>query len=519
MNPIRLEIFRHLFASVAEEMGVVLGRTAYSPNIKERRDYSCAVFDARGRMLAQAAHIPVHLGSMPLSVAAAIDACAQFVPGDVVILNDPYRGGTHLPDITIVCPVFISGDLAFFTANRAHHSDVGGASPGSMPVASEIFQEGVIIPPIKLVEAGRLNEAVYNLLLANVRTPQERQGDLSAQLNACATAEKRLLELAARYGMAELQLYADGLLDYAERLMRARLAALPEGDYSYTDYLDDDGFSSAPVAIAVTLRLRNSEIEVDFSESSPQVVGSVNAVEAVTLSSVAYCVRCLLDREAPMNEGIFRPLKLRLPAGSVVNARHPAAVSGGNVETSQRIVDVIFGALAQAAPDLIPAASCGSMNNLTFGGLYGDRPFSFYETVAGGAGASPSSDGASGIHTHMTNTLNTPVEAMERLFPIRVERYSLRRGSGGSGLRRGGDGIVREIRFLTDTQVGVVSERRRYAPYGLCGGGDGVPGRNLRIRLSGECEVLAGKFNAQFAAGEVLRLETPGGGGWGKEDE
>lgn len=517
MNPIRLEIFRHLFASVAEEMGVVLGRTAYSPNIKERKDYSCAVFDARARMIAQAAHIPVHLGSMPLSVAAAVEAF-QFLPGDVVILNDPYRGGTHLPDITLVQPVFISDQLAFFAANRAHHSDIGGMSPGSMPVASEVFQEGLIIPPVKLVEAGKMNETVYNLLLANVRTPEERRGDLSAQLNACATAQKRLVEMAARYGMAELQLYTDGLLDYAERLMRTRLATLPEGEYSYTDYLDDDGFNDTPIAIAVTLRLRGGEIEVDFTGSSPQVAGSLNAVEAVTLSAVAYCMRCLLDRDAPTNEGNFRPIKLRLPPASVVNAHHPAAVSGGNVETSQRIVDAVFGALAQAIPDLIPAASSGSMNNLTFGGVYRGRPFSFYETVAGGAGASPKADGASGIHTHMTNTLNTPVEAMERLFPVRVERYSLRRGSGGRGRHRGGDGIVREVRFLADTQVGVVSERRRFAPYGLCGGGSGARGVNLLLRPNGDSEHLPGKFNRQFTAGEVLRLETPGGGGWGEEE-
>lgn len=516
MNPIRLEIFRHLFASVAEEMGVVLGRTAYSPNIKERKDYSCAVFDARARMIAQAAHIPVHLGSMPLSVAAAVEAL-QFVPGDVVILNDPYRGGTHLPDVTIVQPVFISDQLAFFTANRAHHSDIGGMSPGSMPVADEIFQEGVIIPPIKLVEAGRLNEAVYKLLLANVRTPEERRGDFLAQLNACATAEKRLVEMAARYGLAQLQLYADALLDYAERLMRTRLSTLPEGSYTYTDYLDDDGFSSTPIAISVTLSLRGGEIEVDFTGSSPQVVGSLNAVEAVTLSAVIYCVRCLLHRDAPTNEGIFRPIKLKLPPASVVNASPPAAVSGGNVETSQRIVDVVFGALAQAAPELIPAASSGSMNNLTFGGMYRGRPFSFYETVAGGAGASPEADGASGIHTHMTNTLNTPIEAMERLFPVRVEHYGLRRGSGGRGRHCGGDGIVREVRFLADVQVGVVSDRRKLAPYGLCGGSSGVQGKNLLLRPDGECQLLPSKFNRRFTAGEVLRIETPGGGGWGEE--
>src|SRR5213594_168470 len=419
-----LGIAAALFSSIAEEMGVTLGRSAHSPNIKERRDYSCAVFDPQGRLVAQAAHIPVHLGAMPTAVEAAMPL-APFATGDIVILNDPYLGGTHLPDITMGSPVFVRRTLAGFVASRAHHADVGGISPGSMPIAEELIQEGMVIPPIKLYERGRLNSAVLDLLLRNMRAPEERRGDLDAQVAAQQTGEGRLLEIAGRYGLRHASVVIEELMDYAERMTRAALAAVPQREYQFEDFLDDDGTSEEPVPIRVRLTVGAGTLHSDFSGSAPERPSSVNAVAAVTRSAVYYVVRCLLEalveggESVPANHGCFRPVTFTLPKRSVVNADPPRAVAAGNVETSQRIVDVVLGALAQAAPEKIPAASSGSMNNLTFGGYYRERPFSFYETIGGGAGACSSADGASGIHTHMTNTMNTPVEAMELEFPIR----------------------------------------------------------------------------------------------------
>lgn len=518
ISPVRLEVFRHLFASVAEEMGVILGRSSYSANIKERKDFSCAIFNGSGEIIAQAAHIPVHLGSMPLSVQAAINKIALFEPGDLILVNDPYSGGTHLPDITLIEPVFVQDRLAFFVANRAHHSDVGGMSPGSMPLANEIFQEGLIIPPVKLYCKGQLNIALWELLLANVRTPTERRGDFLAQINACHIAEKRLQEMVAKYSLETLQTYSTALLDYAEKLLRSRIASLPAGEYSFNDWLDDDGFSPDPIKLQTTVSLQSDgSARIDFSGTSPQVKGSINAVYAVTLSAVVYCFRCLLDGDAPTNAGLMRPLKLVAPEGSIVNACFPAAVSAGNVETSQRLVDVIFGALAKAAPELIPAASSGSMNNLTFGGQFQNRPFSFYETIGGGSGATAESNGTSAVHTHMTNTLNTPIEAIEREFPVRVECYSLCKNSGGDGKYIGGDGIVRRIKFLSQAQVGLISERRKFVPYGLAGGSSGKRGKNSLIREDGQKSDLPGKFNMLLEAGETVEIQTPGGGGWGSK--
>lgn len=519
-HPIRLEIFKHLFASVAEEMGVVLRRTGHSPNIKERRDFSCAVFDAAGQMVAQAAHIPVHLGAMPLSVQAAVEAL-DFAPGDVAILNDPYRGGTHLPDITLVTPVFLPDKARpfAFVASRAHHADVGGVSPGSMPIATELIQEGIVIPPLKLVEGGRVNQGLLDLLLANVRTPEERRGDLRAQLAANATGVRRLLELVARYGSSEVHAQMEALLAYAERLTRRLLAGLPPGVYRFQDHLDDDGVDPEPVLIAVTIAVEGETATVDFTGTSPQRRGSVNAVYAITLSAVLYAFRCLLGEDVPTNSGCLRPIRVIAPEGTVVNARPPAAVAGGNVETSQRITDVLLGALAQAAPDRVPAASQGTMNNLTIGGWdprHG-RPFTYYETIGGGMGARPGRDGADAIHTHMTNTLNTPVEALEYAYPLRVQRYEVRRGSGGAGRWRGGDGIRRDIELLADAQVTILSERRVFAPYGLAGGQPGQPGRNALLR-SGVEQALPGKVTLPARAGDVVRIETPGGGGWGSDE-
>jgi N-methylhydantoinase B len=516
-DSIRLEIFKHLFAAVAEEMGVALRRASYSPNIKERRDFSCSVFDAAGRMVAQAAHIPVHLGSMPLSVAAALEKFPEQQPGDVIILNDPYQGGTHLPDITLVSPVFDrTGGRIGFVASRAHHADVGGSSPGSMPVAREIYQEGLVIPPVYLVRRGQIDQGVLDLILANVRTPQERLGDLWAQIAANRRGEARLAEMADRYGSMQVAEYMDALQAYTERLTRALLRELPAGEYCFSDQLDDDGLGSAPVEIRVCLRLAGEAAVVDFSGSAPQQRGSVNAVYAITLSCVYYVFRCLLGLDVPNNAGCLAPIRVIAPAGSVVNALPPAPVAGGNVETSQRIVDVLLGAFAQACPERIPAASQGTMNNLTIGGYdpLRSQPFTYYETIAGGMGAQPGLDGASGLHAHMTNTLNTPVEALEYAYPLRVVRYSLRGGSGGRGRFRGGDGLCREIQVLVPVQVTLLSDRRRHPPYGLAGGEPGACGQNLLLRQGEEIQ-LPGKGTFELLPGDVLSLQTPGGGGWG----
>lgn len=521
-DPATLAIFNALFSSVAEEMGVTLGRTAHSPNIKERRDYSCAVFDAAGQLVAQASHIPVHLGAMPFSVQAALPL-APFAPGDIVMLNDPYLGGTHLPDITMVSPVFapVNGRkrLAGFVASRAHHADVGGMAPGSMPLARELYQEGLIIPPLKLVEGGRPNKAVLDLILRNVRTPDERRGDLAAQMAAHRIGARRLLEIIERYGLEETQRQMTALQDYAERLTRAVLAGIPPSRYSFEDFLDDDGFSEEPVLIRVTLIISGGELHCDFTGSSPERPGSINAVAAVTRSACYYVVRCLLGEDVPSNEGVFRPVTFTLPERSVVNASPPHAVSAGNVETSQRITDVVLGALAQALPDVIPAASAGTMNNVMVGGWDSERgqPFTYYETVAGGAGAAPHDDGLSAIHTHMTNTMNTPIESLERHYPFRIREYAVRKGSGGQGRHRGGDGIVRTWEFLAPATVTIISDRRRLPPWGLASGGPGQPGRNRLIRASGEELELPGKVEIQVFPGDRLMVETPGGGGWGKQ--
>jgi N-methylhydantoinase B len=525
-------VFKHLFAAIAEEMGVTLRKSSYSPNIKERRDYSCAVFDARGNMIAQAAHIPVHLGSMPLSVAAGIQTFQSFEPGDVVILNDPFRGGTHLPDITLVTPVFVeetqpglapgqSGAprqvLAGFVASRAHHADVGGISAGSMPIAREIYQEGLIIPPVKLFSAGEMNQAVFDLILANVRTPEERSGDLWAQVAANRRGEERLRQLVYRYGMPEVDHYMQGLLAYTERMTRRLLENLPDGKYEFMDYLDDDGVGDQAVLITASIQISGDTARVDFSGSAPQQKGSVNAVYAITLSAVYYVFRCLIDLDVPNNSGCLAPIEVIAPEGTVVNALPPAPVAGGNVETSQRIVDVLLGALSKACPERIPSASQGTMNNLTIGGWDKDhqRPFTYYETIGGGMGARFDSDGPSAIHSHMTNTLNTPVEALEYAYPLRVLRYEIRRGSGGAGRTDGGDGIRRDIQVIQDAQMSLLTERRKFQPYGLAGGEPGKNGENYLIR-DGQITKLPGKGTFDLKAGDIISIRTPGGGGFGE---
>ena len=521
INPIEFEVFKNLFVSVAEEMGVTLCRTGFSPNIKERLDYSCAVYDRQGKTIAQGDHMPVHLGAMPLSVQAAIEH-GPLEPGDIVVLNDPFRGGTHLPDITLVSPVFLGRQKhpSFYVANRAHHSDVGGMTPGSMPLAREVFQEGLIIPPVKLARRGEIVPDIMALILANVRTPEEREGDLTAQIAANRVGEVRLRQIVAKYGIRRVELSSSALQDYSERVLRATIARIPDGEYSFEDRLDDDGFGGGEIAIRLTLRVSGDSAEADFSASDPQTTGGVNANFAMTLSATLYAFRCLVEEDVLYNAGIARPVHVVAPPGTIVNATRPAAVAGGNVETSQRITDVILGALARALPDRIPAASQGTMNNVTLGGLdpRTGRRYAYYETIGGGMGARPGMDGISGVHTHMSNTRNTPVEAIEHYLPVRIVRYGLRRGSGGAGRYRGGDGIVREYEMLTDTAVTVISERRRTAPYGAQGGHDGQCGRNVAVR-NGVEEVLGGKVWLNLEAGDRLRIESPGGGGFGPPSE
>jgi N-methylhydantoinase B len=568
-DPVELEIFKNVFHSVAEEMGAALRRTAFSPNIKERRDYSCAVFDDSGEVIAMGDHMPVHLGSMPMSVRAAIGAC-EMKPGDVVMLNDPFRGGTHLPDITLVAPVYVGTRAAvqrsnvallarearsvaprrqragsskhadFYVASRAHHADVGGAYPGSMGLCREIYQEGVRIPPVRLKRAGIMDRDVLALLLNNVRTPEEREGDLGAQLAACHTGAERLADVCARYGVDRTKAAARELLEYSEEIMRAFLQKIPPGIYRAEDFLDNDGISDRPVKIAVTVSVGSKAgprssgrrklsrtpadaktppiVTIDFTGSDPQVEGSVNAVEAITYSACFYVFRCLLADDVPATAGLMRSIHVIAPEGTVVNARLPAAVAGGNVETSQRIVDVVLRALAQAVPDRIPAAASGTMNNLTIGGVdpRTGNQFTYYETIAGGMGARPGKPGVSGVHTHMTNSLNTPAEALEYAYPLRVRRYSLRPGSGGNGKHRGGDGIIREVEVLADCQVTMLSERRVYSAWGLGGGEAGKPGKASVIRRAGSTEEMSGKFTTRLLAGERIRIESPGGGGWGR---
>jgi N-methylhydantoinase B len=523
IDPAELEIFKNLFHSVAEEMGAALRRSAFSPNIKERRDYSCAVFGGRGDAVAMGDHMPVHLGSMPRSVAAAIESL-PLGPGDIAVLNDPFAGGTHLPDLTCVMPVFARAKRqrakpapVFYVANRAHHSDVGGAQPASMGLSEEIYQEGLRIPPVLLVRNGQPQRDVLAMLLANVRTPKEREGDLTAQIAACKLGEQRLQEMAHKYGARKIHFYLAALQHYSARMMRDALARIPDGTYRAKDFLDDDGYSTQPVRLQVAITIHGDVATVDFTGSSPQCRGGVNAVLAITTSAVFYVFRCLLGEDIPACAGLLEPIEVIAPEGSVVNARPPAAVAAGNVETSQRIVDVLLRAMARALPRRIPAASSGTMNNLSFGGIdpRTGAPFAYYETIAGGMGARPTAGGLSGIHTHMTNSLNTPVEALESHFPVRVRRTSLRRGSGGRGKFRGGDGIIRQIEFLTELRCSILSDRRRFPPYGLAGGQPGKPGKNT-LATKGRTRSLPSKTVVNVPPGSVLTIETPGGGGWGK---
>ena len=525
-DAIALEVFRHLFTALTEEMGAALRRASFSPNIKERRDYSCALFSARGAPIALGDHMPVHLGAMPMSVESALRELGPLDPGDVVCLNDPFRGGTHLPDITLISPVHDpeGGTPLGFVASRAHHSDVGGMSPGSMPLAQEIYQEGLRIPPVHLYREGVRQEGIWNLILANVRTPIERGGDLDAQLAALHTGASRLLEIVKRRGTQATQAAMDALIVYADRLVDAGLAHIEPGEYEAEEFLEDDGFGTVDIPIRVKLTRRGDGLDVDFTGSSAQVRGGVNAVSAITDSAMRYTVRCvveaLLGESLPAGGGSMSMVRLILPENSVVNAGPPASVAAGNVETSQRITDVLFSAFASALPDLMPALSQGTMNNTTVGGVdpRDGSNFAYYETVGGGMGAGPTGHGLSGVHTHMSNSLNTPIEALEHAYPFRITQYSLRHRSGGAGSHRGGDGLRRDLQLLCDGTVTLLSERRERRPSGARGGNDGSPGQNVLIR-DGHEEPLPAKVTFFARIGDVISIRSPGGGGWGSAED
>jgi N-methylhydantoinase B len=604
-DPVRLEVFRHLFTALAEEMGASLRRSAHSPNIKERRDYSCALFDVEGRVVAMGDHMPVHLGAMPMSVEAALAELGHLDAGDVAILNDPFRGGTHLPDITAIAPVYVAGgagmrvddgvsgahasdgetgrpgdgerdpsprrhpdggmggrgggedvpassssprspsphhpgagggaeagvspsegrgggELLGFVAARAHHADVGGMAAGSMPLAREIYQEGLRIPPVLLMHRGARNEAVWRMVLANVRTPAEREGDLAAQIAALVTGQRRLLEMVERRGEAEVRGAMSALLAYADRLVRAGIEGIPDGVYEAEDWMDDDGVGEDPLPIRVRVTVSGDTLDVDFAGTAPQAAGGINAVSAITISATRYVVRVLVEsllgQGLPAGGGAMDALEVHMPERSLVAAGPPASVAGGNVETSQRITDVLFRAFAAALPDRVPAQSQGTMNNLTVGGLdpRTGQPFAYYETAAGGMGGGPQGPGLSGVHVNMTNSLNTPIEALEHAYPFRMRAYALRAGTGGGGRHPGGDGLRRDVELLGDAEVSLLTERRRFAPRGLAGGDDGARGENVLIR-NGVEKPLPSKTTFFARAGDVISVRTPGGGGWGVE--
>lgn len=515
MDAIELSLFSSRIEAVCDEMGAVLRRTAFSPNIKDRLDFSCAVFDADGQLCAQAAHIPVHLGSMAYAMRDIVGSLS-WDDGDMVVVNDPYLGGTHLPDVTVIAPLFVAGQLLGFVANRAHHADIGGNAPGSMPISRSLEEEGIVIPPSHLVRRGELNEGLLAEIVGTTGNRHELHGDFSAQMSANRSGVQRLAELVRSLGAEAYLAALRELNDYAERLARAALQTIPDGSYRFSDCLDDDGLGNSDLTIQAEVKVEGGEIHVDFDGTCAQTAGNVNCPLSVAAAGVYYVFRCLMPAQTPACAGAFRPVTLSAPQGSLLNANRPAAVAAGNVETSSRVVDVICGALAQALPEAIPAASHGSMNNLAMGARGGDSgegKWDYYETMGGGMGAGAHGGGLSARQTHMTNTLNTPIEVLEMNYPLRLRRYALRHGSGGVGRRNGGDGMLREFEFLSAAEVTLLTERRRHAPWGLAGGGDGAPGEN---RLNGE--LIAGKTSVPVQAGDRLSVATPGGGAWGEKE-
>ena len=516
MNPIELKLFSSRVAAICDEMGLVLKRTAFSPNIKDRLDFSCALFGPEGELYAQAAHIPVHLGSMAYAMGSLVRE-RDWGSGDILVVNDPYLGGTHLPDVTLIAPVFSPeesrSELVGFVANRAHHANIGCDTPGSMPVSQRLEEEGIIIPPTLLYRAGKLQRDCLELLELDANE-SVINGDFAAQAGSVQVGIERLLDLLSKVGVENYLQGMAELNEYADRITASTLKDLRSGEYHFQDYLDGDGFSAEQVLLALKLSISDQQIELDFSESSDMVPGNLNCPESVVAAAAYYCFRCLMPDEAPACDGLFRRIKIKTREGSILNARRPAAVAAGNVETSTRLVDLVFGALSQALPVQIPAASQGSMNNIAMGRideLTGER-WDYYETLAGGCGGGPNYAGLDCVHSHMTNTLNTPVESLELHYPLRVRQYAVRRGSGGAGAQRGGDGIVREYEFLEPAQLSLLTERRETVPWGLAGGEAGAAGANL---LNGE--PLPGKCSLAVKAGDRLLVRTPGGGGFGKD--
>lgn len=502
-----------MLSSVAEEMGAVLIKAAYSPNIKERRDLSCAIFNATGEMAAQASHIPVHLGSMSFAVKAVIGM--EINDGDILCLNDPYRGGTHLPDITVIAPVFINNKLEFFVASRAHHADVGGITPGSMPLSQSIEEEGVIIPPSKLYSRNKKNTVLFKRIVNHSRDSEESEGDFHAQVGAVRLGVKRMKDIIAKYSLNKIKKVSEELLNYSERIMKDVISSIPDGNYHNTEYMDDDGFGSKNIHLDLNLKIEGNKVRLDFTGSANSVRGCLNCPLSVTTSAVLYVFQCLAPRELPLNSGSLRPLIIITKMGSILNSQYPSAVAGGNVETSQRVVDLVFGALEKAVPDRIPASSAGTMSNITFGGVLPDgNKFAYYETIAGGMGGRKGMQGISAIQTHMTNTLNTPVEALERELPIIIMNYSIRKNSGGKGRYRGGDGLKRTYKFLVPSQATLITERRRISPRGAAGGRNGKKGINFLISDARRFKLPA-KVTLNLNANDMIEIHTPGGGAWG----
>lgn len=520
IDGITLEVLRNALEATAQEMGAVLKLTAFSTNIKERMDASCAIFDRHAQLVAQAEHVPVHLGSMLSALARTLQEVEPLEDGDVLIVNDPFIAGAHLPDILMVAPVYAEGSLIAYVAARAHHSDVGGMEPGSMPGRStEIYQEGIVIPPVRLYRRGQLQPDIERLILANVRTPEERRGDVNAQLACLRSGERRLKELCGKYGSEFLCAGFEAILSYSEKRMRRKLAEFPAGIYEAEDALDDDGTSDEPVRFRLKVTIEEGgKAILDFTGSSPQRPGNINAVAPMTHSSVYFALKVVTDPAIPANAGAGRPFEIRLPEGSVVNARRPAAVCAGNTETTQRVADLVFKALAKVAPQRVPAASQGTMNLIGIGGVdpRNGRAYTYVETIAGGQGGRPMGPGQDGIQCNMTNTMNTPIEALEIGFPLRVRRYELREGSGGAGKHRGGHGVVRSVEVVGHAaRVSIQSDRRKLKPYGLLGGGEGMPGRNYVVDRAGKRVDVPGKASLTLKDGDVISVETPGGGAWG----
>ncbi len=496
-------------AAICDEMGAVLRNAAFSPNIRDRLDFSCAVFDLQGELCAQAAHIPVHLGSMAFAMRNIVTRL-EWQIGDMVILNNPYLGGTHLPDVTLIAPLFISDNLTAFVVNRAHHADIGAKSPGSMPISTRLHEEGQIIDPTHLIQQGLLNHELLKKLTGNTRNPAESQGDFSAQISANCAGLARLQALITAQTLAGFLAGLTALNSYAERLALETLRTIPDGTYPFQDWMDDDGQGHKNIPIRLSLTIDNGQVLADFTGTAAQVSGNINAPLSVAAAAVYYVFRCLMPSYTPACAGTFRPISLHAPEGTLLNARYPAAVAAGNVETSTRTVDVVMGALAKALPQKIPAASHGSMNNIAMGGETATGHWDYYETIGGGMGAGAQHAGLSGVQTHMTNTLNTPIEVVESHFPLRINRYQLRHQSGGNGQHKGGDGLIREYEFLAPTTVTLLTERRSHQPWGIAGGTPGQPGQNQL-----DNQLLPSKMCRQLKPGQRLTIKTAGGGGFG----